>query len=278
MSFGTPLRSAPCFVFRRPETDGPTENEAPFAVEANAEIEALRFSRPRNGAGGSENLNVPFFPTRDANSRALPYGSKSMDPLTTIVLAGGASSRMGRPKALLPFGAETLIERAVRRMAAVSLEVVVVSGPHLKLPALPATARVVEDENPLQGPLAGLLYGLRAARTDLCFACGCDLPFLRPEIARFLAGRSAGADGAMPEWDGFPQPLLAAYHKRLSGLLADLITAGERRAVSILEHAKITLVPSAELRSIDPDGVSFIDVDTPEAYQNSLQRLAAGVE
>jgi molybdopterin-guanine dinucleotide biosynthesis protein A len=197
-----------------------------------------------------------------------------MQPLTTIVLAGGASSRMGRPKALLPFGAETLIERAVRRMAAISVEVVVVSGPHVTLPSFSGNVRVVEDERPLQGPLAGILYGLRAAGTDLCFACGCDLPFLHPEIAGFLVERMAGADGAMLEWRGFPQPLLAAYQKRLAISIDALIDTGERRAVSILEHAKIVVIPSAELRAIDPEGLSFLDVDTPEAYREALQRLA----
>ena len=89
------------------------------------------------------------------------YG-RSMPGFATIVLAGGASSRMGRPKALLPFGSESLVERVVRRMAAVSDEVIVVSGPHLGLPPLAAGVRVVEDEEPLEGPLSGIRYGLRA--------------------------------------------------------------------------------------------------------------------
>jgi molybdopterin-guanine dinucleotide biosynthesis protein A len=197
-----------------------------------------------------------------------------VEPLTTVVLAGGASSRMGRPKALLPFGAETLIERVVGRMAGISVEVVVVSGPHLKLPPFPAKVRVVEDEKPLQGPLAGILYGLRAARCDLCFICGCDLPFVRPEIAGFLVERLAGADGAMLEWNGFPQPLLAIYRKGLATALAARIETGERRAVSIVEHATIVVIPSAELRPIDPEGLSFLDVDTEEAYREALRRRA----
>src|SRR5437870_12517229 len=105
-----------------------------------------------------------------------------MEPFTAIVLAGGASARMGRPKALLPFGAETLIERVVRRLEPIAAEIVVVSGPHLVLPVL-RHARIVEDETPLQGPVAGILYGLRAARTDLSFVCGCDHPFLEPAVA-----------------------------------------------------------------------------------------------
>jgi molybdenum cofactor guanylyltransferase len=198
-----------------------------------------------------------------------------VEALTTIVLAGGASSRMGRPKALLSFGGETLIERIVRRMAGISVEVVVVSGPHLTLPQFSGNVQVVSDENPRQGPLAGIFYGLRAATTDLCFACGCDLPFVRPELAGFLVDRLSGADGAMFEWNGFPQPLLAVYRKRLAASLSSLIEAGERRAVSILEHARIVLIPSAELHAIDPEGLSFLDVDTEEAYREALQRLAA---
>src|SRR5205823_4648191 len=113
-----------------------------------------------------------------------------MEPLTAIVLAGGASSRMGRPKALLPFGAETLIERVVRRLAAGSSEVVVVSGPHLRLPPLPEEVRIVTDEVPLQGPVGGIRYGLAAARTELGFVCGCDHPFLEPAIGPLLAARA----------------------------------------------------------------------------------------
>lgn len=180
---------------------------------------------------------------------------------------------MGRPKALLPFGGETLIERVVRRMAEVSSEVIVVCGPHLSLPPLPVGTRVVEDEEPLQGPVAGILYGLRAAASEVSFVCGCDHPLLVPAVARMLVERAADGPGAVATWEGRSQPLVAAYGRRVADVAAALLARGERRARSLVEHAGLVSVPAEDLRAADPAGTSFFDVDTPEAYAEALRRL-----
>ena len=199
-----------------------------------------------------------------------------MEPFTAIVLAGGASARMGKPKALLPFGAETLIERVVRRLEAIASEVVVVSGPHLVLPAL-RTARVIEDEKPLQGPVAGILYGLRAARTDLCFVCGCDHPFIEPAVVRLLIERAAAARGAVAVFDGIAQPLVGAYRLSVAEIAASMLAAGERRAAALVRQAGLVEVPEEDLLRIDPSGRSFLDVDTPEAYKRALELISLRV-
>jgi molybdopterin-guanine dinucleotide biosynthesis protein A len=196
-----------------------------------------------------------------------------MEPFTTIVLAGGASSRMGQPKALLPFGAETLIERIVRRLAEGSNEVVVVSGPHVRLPPLPDEVRVVVDQVPLQGPVAGIRYGLAAARTELAFVCGCDHPFLEPAIGRVLAERTGDGDGAIVVSKGVPQPLLAVYRKHVTTIAATMLASGERRAARLVEHARLVEVSEGELFAVDPTGLSLLDVDTPQAYHDALARL-----
>ena len=196
-----------------------------------------------------------------------------MEPFTTIVLAGGASSRMGRPKALLPFGAETLIERIVRRLAGGSSEIVVVGGPHVRLPPLPDPIRVVEDEIPLQGPVAGIIYGLAAARTELGFVCGCDHPFLEPAIGRILAERARDRDGAVVVSAGVPQPLLAVYRKRIAAIATTMLASGERRAARLVELARLVEVSDEDVLSVDPSGLSLIDIDTPEAYREALARL-----
>jgi molybdenum cofactor guanylyltransferase len=196
-----------------------------------------------------------------------------MEPFTTIVLAGGASSRMGQPKALLPFGPETLIERVVRRLAAGSSEIVVVSGPHVRLPPLPDEVRVVADEVPLQGPVAGIRYGLMAARTELGFVCGCDHPFVEPALGRLLAERTVDRDGAIVVSKGVPQPLLAVYRKRVATIAATMLASGERRAVRLGEHARLVQLSDEDLFAVDPSGLSLLDVDTPQAYHDALARL-----
>jgi molybdopterin-guanine dinucleotide biosynthesis protein A len=80
---------------------------------------------------------------------------------SAIILAGGKSSRMGRPKALLPFDHEPLIVHIVRTLKSMFAEAVVVAAPDQELPPLPAT--VVRDEVAYQGPVGGIYYGLKAA-------------------------------------------------------------------------------------------------------------------
>jgi len=192
-----------------------------------------------------------------------------MEPFTAIVLAGGASARMGSPKALLRFGDETLIERVVRRLKPISAEVVVVSGAHIELPPL-SDARIVVDDVPSQGPVAGIVYGIRAAETDVLFVCGCDHPFLEPALVTLLVRRAEGVDGAVPIVGGVRQPLTAAYHRRIGAIAQTLLAAGERRASALLDRARLSEVTGTELAAADPSGLSFLDIDTPEAYRHAL--------
>ncbi len=198
-----------------------------------------------------------------------------MEPFTAIVLAGGASSRIGSPKALLRFGPETLIERVTGRLTSIAAEIVIVSGPHLRLPPMHG-ARIVEDDVPLQGPLAGIVYGLRAARNEIAFVCGCDHPFLEPALVARLVEHAAGADGAVPIVAGVPQPVFAAYHKRIEPTVAALLAAGEHRALALVDHLRLRKVAEAELAGTDPAFRSFLDVDTPDAYRRALALAEPG--
>lgn len=200
-----------------------------------------------------------------------PVKTPLTEPVTAIVLAGGASSRMGSPKALLPFGKETLLERVIRRISEISTDIVVVTGEHVALPALPEGVRVVVDEIPLQGPLAGILYGLRAAQTDLCFVCSCDLPFLGGRLARALLDLAGDFDAVVPRWGQHLQPMLAVYRRRLIPVFEELLAAGRLGPSSVLERANGRELASEEIERIEPGGASFFDIDTPEAYEEALR-------
>src|SRR5262245_12938417 len=91
-----------------------------------------------------------------------------------VVLCGGRSSRMGRDKASLPFGPETLLQRAVRIGSAAVEDVVVVARSGQELPPLPPHVRLAFDDVEDQGPLGGLGPGLRASRAEAAFTTSCD--------------------------------------------------------------------------------------------------------
>src|SRR5262245_25716152 len=121
-----------------------------------------------------------------------------------IVLCGGRSSRMGRPKAWLPFAGEPMLARVVRVLQAVVEPIVVVAAPGQDVPPQPPEVRVVRDEVEGRGPLAGLAAGL-AALTESCdagFLSSCDVPFLTPEVVRRVIDLLGNASIAVPHVGG----------------------------------------------------------------------------
>src|SRR5262245_18679637 len=99
-----------------------------------------------------------------------------------VVLCGGRSSRMGQPKAWLPFAGEPLLARVVRLVGEAASPVVVVAAAGQELPPLLADVEIVRDPEPDRGPLQGLAAGLAAlrGRAAAAFVTSCDAPFLRP--------------------------------------------------------------------------------------------------
>ena len=185
---------------------------------------------------------------------------------------------MGRAKALLPFGEERLVERIVRRFLTVSREIIVVAGPHVELPPLPSGVRVIEDEAPHQGPLSGLRYGLRATREDVAFLCGCDHPFLSLRVAELVVARCAArpnVDAAWSSWNDMPQPLVAAYRRTVLPIVERMLASDERRIIRLPRWASVVELSTTELRAIDPDGRSFVDLDTPADYERALREDSA---
>jgi molybdopterin-guanine dinucleotide biosynthesis protein A len=103
-----------------------------------------------------------------------------------VVLCGGQSSRMGRPKAWLPFGDEWMLPRVVRLLGEAAAPLVVVAAPGQDVPPLPSGVTLVRDPEQGRGPLQGLVAGLAAlrGRADAAYLSSCDVPYpasrLRP--------------------------------------------------------------------------------------------------
>src|SRR5579871_5360740 len=95
-----------------------------------------------------------------------------------IVLCGGHSKRMGRPKAWLPIAGEIMLSRVVRLLKDMVRPVVVVAAPEQDVPALPTDVAIVRDEARGRGPLQGLAAGLQALRglADAAYLSSCDVP------------------------------------------------------------------------------------------------------
>jgi molybdopterin-guanine dinucleotide biosynthesis protein A len=188
---------------------------------------------------------------------------------TAVILTGGKSSRMGRPKALLPFDGEPLIAHILRGLKKVFAEAVVVAAPEQELPALPAV--LVRDEVAYQGPVSGIYHGLRAASHDVCFVTSCDAPFLSLTLISHLISQIGDADVVVPYWQERFQPLHALYRTSVAPLLKDQLERGELRPIFLYDKVRTLKIHEDEIRRLDPDGFSMLNMNSPADYEAALQ-------
>jgi molybdopterin-guanine dinucleotide biosynthesis protein A len=196
--------------------------------------------------------------------------------LTGLILAGGRSSRMGRPKALLPFGAELLIERQVRLLRPVCAELILVTNEpeHFAFLGL----RTIPDRAPSLGPLAGLEAGLAASRTPLHFAIACDMPFVEPDLIRTMAAEASQCDAVVPQLPAGPEPLYAIWHQSALPAIRAGLDRGERSPQRLLSTLQVRWVPEAALRPFGDPARLFFNCNTPEEYQRALTLLTEHAE
>ncbi|MEW6265485.1 MAG: molybdenum cofactor guanylyltransferase [Thermodesulfobacteriota bacterium] len=199
--------------------------------------------------------------------------------LTGIILVGGDSRRMGRPKSALDLGGRTLVNRVVERLAPLCLEVLLVAKRPLDF--LDSDLRIVRDLEVGQGPLGGLSTGLFYARTAWTLVAACDLPFLQPRLLNLLAEKALGAPPGprafVPRTTGGWHPLLAVYSKACLAPIQACLTRGIRKVDDLRFHGlKWIALEEAELKASDPELVSFVNVNTPEELAAARFRLEHG--
>ncbi len=184
---------------------------------------------------------------------------------------------MGRPKAMLRIGASTLIERTVGELLRAFDDVVVVAAPETAGAALPAlgAAAIVRDSEAYRGPVEALAHGLRAVRHDLAFACSCDLPMLRAEVAARLIALLDDFDAVIPRIGDRLQPLHAVYRRRCADALDAMRARGERRLGALVEAINARVIDEAEYRRADPDALSCFNINTPEDYARAKRMRRA---
>lgn len=188
--------------------------------------------------------------------------------VTAIVLAGGKSSRMGRPKALLLFDKEPLIVHIVRALNRIFAETVVVAAPEQELPSLPC--KLARDEVAYQGPVGGIYYGLRAAGGQLSFVTSCDVAFLNDDLISHLISQISEYDVVVPYWQERFQPLHAVYRRSVLPLLKEQLDREELRPVYLFDKVRTCKVSEAEIRRFDPEGLSFLNMNTLADYEQAL--------
>jgi len=182
---------------------------------------------------------------------------------TGVLVAGGRATRLGGvAKGLLLLDGEPLAARSLQlfgRLFAATL--VVANDPR---PYAPLGADVVPDALPGKGAPGGLHAALAAARTGWVFTAGCDMPFLAEPPIRFLAGLREAAPAVAVVWKGRLEPLHAFWSRACLPAVDRMVRAGEPSMWKLATAVGARFVSEEEWRSVDPDGRSFENANTPE--------------
>ena len=183
--------------------------------------------------------------------------------LQAFILAGGQSRRMGRDKSQLTLENQTFTDRIAQTLLQITDSVTLVGSrqTNLRYPSVP-------DVFPAWGALGGLHTALAACRTEWAIVVACDLPFVTTELFHYLASLRESHDAVVPlQSDGRPQPLSSLY--RIEPCLqraTELIEAGKRRPLDLLELVNTRWVPFTELTNLDQAQKFFVNINTPDDY------------
>jgi len=191
-----------------------------------------------------------------------------------IILAGGASSRIGRPKMFLKLGGVTLVERIIGLLQPHFHPVTVVANNGHRFEHLPVTVvqdlLTGEDKNPLRGIHAGLL----ASQQPYQFVAACDMPFLNIDLIKYMGLAALEYDVVVPKVGPYYQPLHAYYSRACIKIVERQMLNRDFKITNFYSQLNIRTVGLNEITKFDPDQSSFFNVNTWDDFYRAKEKLA----
>jgi molybdopterin-guanine dinucleotide biosynthesis protein A len=198
---------------------------------------------------------------------------------SAIILAGGKGKRMGsREKALMAIHGKPLIGFVIEILEKVCDKIIISvrdkAQEELLYSVFPGYTYTF-DEYENAGPLAGILSGLYVCRDDFCFVAACDMPFINENVVKMLFKMSENYDAAIPRWeDGFLEPIHAVYKcKPMICETRKAIEKGENIVLAPIYKMKVNYIEMENIRKIDHDLRTFININTPEDISRIINNL-----
>jgi molybdopterin-guanine dinucleotide biosynthesis protein A len=187
--------------------------------------------------------------------------------LTVCIQAGGQSSRMGEDKALKMFLGRPLFQRVVVRLSPIADELIVTTNRLEDYSFL--NLRLIPDLKPGRGALGGLYTAIASASNPFVAVVACDMPFAS---ATFLDAATKlmvqeGADVVIARSEEGYEPLHAVYRRETClAAIEAAIEADQWKVIAWFPKVNLRVLTQDEIKHIDPDGLAFWNVNTPEEF------------
>ena len=195
-----------------------------------------------------------------------------MNDVMGFIAAGGKSTRMGADKAWLDLAGQPMIKRVIAALEPVTSGIAIIANrPEYARLGFPVFA----DELSGVGPLEAIRTALANTLTSRVVLVGCDLPFVTPELLKFLLKMSVDENAVVPIGaDGRLEPLCAIYSKKAEQVVHDLIVSGERKVSRLFDRVATRFVAFDEVRHLPGSHLFFENINTPEDYARALETLS----
>lgn len=183
---------------------------------------------------------------------------------TGVILAGGQNKRFdGQNKAFITIGGQRIIDRLLAVYGQVFDQAVVVTTQPTAY--VNVNALIVSDHYPVRSSLNGLHAGLFSAAHEYAFVTACDTPFVNTSLVRYLLDSiESRADIIIPETSAGYEPMFAIYRKSCLPAMAWQLENDLLKIQGLFRKVRVKTVPESDLRVIDPELVSFFNINTPE--------------
>ena len=117
--------------------------------------------------------------------------------------------------------------------------------------------------------MGGLFTALQGLETGDAVVAACDMPFVRPELIRALWHSRADYDAVIPVWKEKRQPLCGVYSRACVGMIRSSIEADTLGISRLFDDLRTRFMLEKEIEGVDPQGLSFMDIDTREDYERA---------
>jgi len=192
--------------------------------------------------------------------------------LSVVIQAGGESRRMGQNKALLPFMGQSLIERVISRIKAISDEIIITSNDPGLFDFLHVP--VFADLVPGRGALSGLFTAFSIAHTPLVAVVACDMPFVSTQLleAQVELLIKQNMDGIVPRHDNGTEPFHAVYRREeCREAVKASLDLEHRRVDSWFPTVRMGYMEREDIMRYDPSGHAFFNINSPEDYRRAIE-------
>jgi molybdopterin-guanine dinucleotide biosynthesis protein A len=189
--------------------------------------------------------------------------------MDALILAGGENKRFPVIKGFLEVDGKRIIESTIELLSKIFDRVIIsANDPELYFYlSVPMIGDIIE----YRGPMTGILSALTIPEVSEIFVTACDMPFINAMLIKYIVDKwEKEYDALIPIFDDKPQPLLGIYSKRIAKSMEQSIKNGERSLREFLRGINVLYIKEEEVRNIDPEGRSFININTIEDFQKEI--------